>query len=285
MEIRDVAIIGSGPAGVSAVLNAQIRHLSYYFFGNKNLSEKIKKSELIENMPAITNVKGSDLIDLFHQQLQAMQIELIAQQVTAIYKLKDYYAIYVNDQEYKAKTLILAMGVETMRPAINELEFLGRGVSYCATCDGNLYKDKVIAVVCENKEYEHEVKYLAQIAKKIYYYPLFKDSEIKEANVETLSSLIKEVQGGFFVEKAILFNGQELAVDGIFFLKDSISPSAILQGLQVEKGHIVVDRTMKTNLEGCYAAGDATGRPYQIVKAMGEGNIALHSAIDYLNNK
>ena len=283
MEVKDVAIIGSGPAGISAVLNAKIRNLSYYFFGNKNLSEKVKKSELIENMPGIASIKGENLIEAFYDQLNQMEIELLDQQVTAIYKLKDYYAIYVNQQEYRAKTLILAMGVESLKPVMNELTYLGRGVSYCATCDGNLYRDKVIAVVSQNKAYEHEVNFLASLAKKVYFFPMYQNSEIQGANIERLSAMVKRVEGGFFVEKVVLFNQQEIAVDGIFFLKDAISPTAILQGLQVEQGHIVVDREMKTNLDGCFAAGDATGRPYQIVKAMGEGNIALHSVIDYLN--
>ena len=283
--MRDVAIIGSGPAGISAVLNAKVRNMSYYFFGNKNLSDKVLKSEMIENMPGFINVKGKDFVYALNKQLEAMDIELLEDKVTAIYKLKDHYAIYVNDQEYKAKTIILAMGVESLKSAKNEIEFLGRGVSYCATCDGNLYKGRDIAVVCENKEDEHEVKYLASLANKVYYFPLFANSEVNEANVIRFKAFVKEIEGSFFVEKIKLYNNEEINVDGIFFLKNSISPTAILQGLEVKDGHIVVDRNMQTNLEGCFAAGDATGRPYQITKAMGEGNIALHSVIDYLNKR
>ena len=166
---------------------------------------------------------------------------------------------------------------------IGELEFLGRGVSYCATCDGSLYKDKTIAVVCTSSEHEHEIEYLAKLAKKVYLFPLYKDSHISFENTESILSVPKKIVGGMRAERLIYSDG-ELSVDGVFMLKASISPSALVMGLETVDGHVNVLRDCSTNLSGLFAAGDCTGRPYQYAKAVGEGNVAAHSAVKYLSH-
>jgi thioredoxin reductase (NADPH) len=154
-------------------------------------------------------------------------------------------------------------------------------VSYCATCDGFLYKDKTIGVLCTSKEMEHEIEYLASLAKKVYLVALYKDVGITAENVELVQGMPLSIDGVKRVEKWT-FKDKEIPLDGIFMLKNAVTPSVLVGGLKTENGQIVVDRMCATNLKGCFAAGDCTGRPYQYAKAVGEGNVAAHSVNAYL---
>ena len=282
METVDIAIIGSGPAGISAALNAKIRNKSYYLFGSMALSDKVQRSERISNYPAIPDIGGAEFNSLLSKQLEQSGINITEKRITGIYNMGKYFALLSDMEEFDAKTVILATGVETVRPIPGERELLGRGVSYCATCDGHLYKGKTIAVVCDNAEMEEEVSYLSELAEKVYYLPLFKGSTVESENMIKLSSPIVEIKGEGRVSSVLLKNGDEIKVDGIFFLKQSISPTVLLRELEAEDGHVKVNRKLETNIKGCFAAGDCTGTPYQIAKAVGEGNVAVHSAIKYL---
>ena len=165
----------------------------------------------------------------------------------------------------------------------NEDRLLGMGLSYCATCDGMFYKGKKIAVICNTQKFEHEVEYLADLAEKVYYLPTFPDSTVERENVEIIRrDTPLALNGGFRVENLTLKSGRTLDVDGVFCLRNAIAPAKLVIGLEVENGHILVDRSQATNLPGCFAAGDCTGRPYQYTKAVGEGNVAAHSCIEYL---
>lgn len=282
METVDIAIIGSGPAGISAALNAKIRNKSYYLFGSMALSDKVQRSERISNYPAIPDIGGAEFNALLSKQLEQSGINITEKRITGIYNMGKYFALLSDMEEFDAKTVILATGVETVRPIPGERELLGRGVSYCATCDGNLYKGKTIAVVCDNAEMEEEVSYLSELAGNVYYLPLFKESTVESENMIKLSSPIVEIKGEERVSSVLLKDGEEIKVDGIFFLKQSISPTVLLRELEAEDGHVKVNRKLETNIKGCFAAGDCTGTPYQIAKAVGEGNVAVHSAIKYL---
>ena len=139
-----------------------------------------------------------------------------------------------------------------------------------------MYTGKTIAVLSTAKRFERETEYLAELAAKVYLIPLYKGVEISAANVEKLVKMPVAVRGGRRVE-TLAFKDGEIAVDGVFMLKESVSPAVLAGGLETENGHVVVGRDMSTNLKGCFAAGDCTGRPYQYAKAAGEGNVAAHS--------
>lgn len=285
MDVVDIAIVGSGPTGISAALNVKIRNKSYYLFGSARLSDKVQRSERISNYPAVPDISGEALNAMFLEQLQKAEIEITEKRITGIYHMGKYFALLADQEEFFARTVIIATGVEAVRPIAGEREFLGRGVSYCATCDGNLYKGKTIAVICDNVAMEEEVEYLANLAGKVYYFPMFKDSHFTADNTERLLCDVTEIMGAERVNGIRLKDGTEVITDGVFFLKQSVSPAILLRGLETEEGHVVVNRRMETNIKGCFAAGDCTGTPYQIVKAAGEGNIAVHSALKYLAEK
>ena len=283
--IYDVAIIGTGPAGLSAALNFQIHQLNYLWIGAPDFSDKIAKAERIDNYPGLSQVSGKGLAAQFRAQADAMGLKIHDAMVNSIMSFGTHYALMAGSDFFEAKTLVLATGVAAVGTLPGESELLGCGVSYCATCDGGLYRDRVIAVICGAKRFEHEVRFLASLAKTVYCFPLYAEPGFMGENVVMMDSRAVAIQGQQQVTGITTKDGQTLAVDGVFCLRDAISLGTLLPGLETEDGHIAVDRHMATNLPGVYAAGDCTGRPYQYVKAAGEGNVAAHSVIAYLGEQ
>ncbi|MDF2802850.1 MAG: gidA [Anaerocolumna sp.] len=278
----DIAIIGTGPAGLSAALNAKIRNKKFILFGNNKLSLKVEKAHLIQNYLGLPGVTGTELTESYKKHLTEMNIEITEKKVTNIFKMNETFSILANNEIYEAKSVIITTGVQTGRTFGGEENYLGRGVSYCATCDGALYKGKDIAVIAYNNEEEQEVKFLAGLASKVYYIPMYKNIGELPDNVEIVKSMPIEIKGEMTVKEVILKDNM-LSVEGVFILRDTISPATLLPDLEFENNHINVDRLMKTNIAGCFAAGDVVGKPYQYIKAAGEGNIAALSAVGYLD--
>ncbi|MCJ7688073.1 MAG: NAD(P)/FAD-dependent oxidoreductase, partial [Clostridiaceae bacterium] len=211
-------------------------------------------------------------------------ISIIPERINNVYAMGEYFALMVNDKIYEAKSIILATGVEYSKPLKGEEKFLGSGVGYCATCDAPLYKGKTVVIVGYNKESEEETNYVSELTSKTYYIPMYKGEYNLNPSVEIIKHKPVEIVGDDRVTKIILDQG-EIITDGVFMLRDSLSPDQLVPGLQIEDGHIKVDRNMKTNIEGCYAAGDCVGKPYQYIKAAGEGLVAAMGAVSYLDKK
>ncbi|MDU4861560.1 MAG: NAD(P)/FAD-dependent oxidoreductase [Terrisporobacter othiniensis] len=278
----DIAIIGSGPAGVSAALNASIRKKTFKIFGSKEISQKLVKAHKVNNYLGFYGKSGLEIRDEFAKHLESMDIDITEDKINNIYSMGDYFALMGTNNNYEAKTVILATGVNFGKPLKGEEEFLGRGVGYCATCDAPLYKDKVVTIISYNKHEESEANFIAQVASKVYYIPMYKEEVEVDSSIEVIKDTPVEIVGEKFVEKLVL-KDREIETDGIFILRDSISPGQLVPGLQLDGNHIDVDRKMSTNLKGCFAAGDIVGTPYQYIKAAGEGNIAALSAVSYLD--
>lgn len=280
----DIAIVGSGPAGLSAAINAKIRNKNIIIFGNKNLSNKVEKAPKVNNYLGFYEMTGLDLKEQFQKHITAMNIDIVAERINTIYAMGEYFALAVNEKMYEAKTVILATGIEYTKPLKGEEEFLGRGVGYCATCDAPLYKGKVVTIIAYNREAEEEANYVSELADKIFYVPMYKaDYNLKRSNIEVLKDKPTEIQGDDRVRNVILKNST-IATDGVFVLKDSISPNQLVPGLLIENDHIKVDLDMNTNIKGCFAAGDCTGKPYQYMRAAGQGQVAALNAVSYLDS-
>lgn len=283
MERYDLAIIGSGPAGVSAALNAKIRKKNFIIFGSKELSNKLTKAEKINNYLGFYGKSGAQIRDEFIKHMESMDISITEEKINNIYAMGDYFSLIANDKMYEASAIILATGVNFGRPFKGEEELLGKGVGYCATCDAPLYKDKIVTIIAYNKHEEDEVNFISTIASKVYYIHMYKEKVEVDEKVEIINDMPVEIIGKERVEKLILKNS-EIETDGIFILRDSVSPSQLVPGLELDENHVKVDRKMTTNLQGCFAAGDIVGAPYQYIKAAGEGNIAALSAVSYIDN-
>ena len=273
----DCIIVGSGIAGISAALTLKANGKNFMLLGSPDLSVKISRAECIRNYPGLSSVTGREFARALKKQLAEAEISVTDERVSGVYAMGGKFAVLTQSGvSFESKTVILAAGVESVKRLEGEEEFLGRGVSYCATCDGFLYKGKTIGVLSTSKRFEHEVEYLAKLAGKVYLMPMYKDVGDFSENVEKIIKMPLAVKGEKKVNRLVFKDG-ELPVDGVFLLKESISPAVLVGGLEMSEGHVAVARDMSTNLKGCFAAGDCTGRPYQYAKAAGEGNIAAHS--------
>ena len=248
----------------------------------KEISPKLVKAHQINNYLGFYGKSGKEIRDEFAKHLEAMDIEITEEKINNIYSMGDYFALMGSKNTYEATTVILATGVNFGKPLKGEEEYLGRGVGYCATCDAPLYKDKIVTIIAYNKHEESEANFLAQVASKVYYIPMYKEEVEVDESIEIIKDTPVEIVGEQFVQKLILKNN-EIETDGLFILRDSISPGQLVPGLELDKNHVQVDRKMATNLKGCFAAGDIVGTPYQYIKAAGEGNIAALSAVSYLD--
>ena len=164
MERYDIAIIGTGPAGLEAAITAKIRNKKILLLGSRNLSLKVEKAHTIQNYLGLPNVSGEDLKAAYEAHLKALAIEITEDKINAIYAMGQYFALQGNGTNYEAQTVILATGVSTAKPYPGEEEFLGRGVSYCATCDAPLYKGKTAAIVGFSPKEEPEADFMAEMA-------------------------------------------------------------------------------------------------------------------------
>ena len=282
--IYEVAIVGSGPAAVSAALTLKIHNKSIIWFGSNKLSHKVAKSEKIANYPGVAMVTGLELNRLYRQQVAQAGIEITERLVTNIVSSRRGFMLQGGDEIYDAKTVLLCTGSVSAKGFPGEERLLGNGVSYCATCDGFLYRRKIIAVFCGSREFEHEVIYLSELAEKLYLFTPYSDCGVERENVVVNPGKIKEITGEKQVSGVVMTDGTALDLSGVFVLRSAVAPGTLLRGLEINGADIVVDRHMATNKPGCFAAGDCTGRPYQLAKAVGEGNVAAHSLIEYLAN-
>ncbi len=284
MERADIAIIGTGPGGVSAAITSKVRGKRVLLFGQKRLSDKMVKAHAIQNYPGLPAVKGADLAKAMQDHLKAMDIEITEKQVTAVYAMGDYYGIQTPDEMYEATAVILATGVVMSKTFPGEDELLGRGVSYCATCDAFLYRGKTAAVIGYNEESCEEADFLAETCKEVLYFPAVPH----EVKVSDRVKVINEKPIGILGEgqaAGVRTETGSYAADGVFVLRDAVAPDKLVPGLETDGAHIKVDLEMKTNLPGLFACGDVAGKPYQYIKAAGQGNVAALSAVSYLSAK
>ena len=284
MDRFDCAIIGTGPAGLEAALTLKNRNKNILLLGSNNSSDKVFKAHEIKNYLGLPNITGEDFSKAFINHINIMGIKITEDVISQIYDMGDYFALQGHGQEmYEAKSIIMATGVKADKPYKGEEEFLGRGVSYCATCDAPLYKGKNIAVILESNDEFEEVRFLSSVANKLTLIPLY-ESEIENiSNVNVIKDKPIEIIGERKANK-LLLEKSEIEFDGLFILKKSVPLSYLLQGIEMDGAHIKVNRQMETNIKGVFACGDITGKPYQYIKAAGEGNVAAISAVNYLAN-
>lgn len=286
MERVDIAIIGTGPAGLEAAITASIRNKKILLFGKKTLSEKIERGHLIRNYLGIPDISGKELSQRFMDHLNAFGLSITEDRITAVYSMGDYFSLQGSSgMFYEADSVILATGVTSGKTLEGESEYLGNGVSYCATCDAPLYRNKDVAVLCYSKNEESEADFLSEICSSVSLFVQYSD----EVDVKDSVEIINEKPIGVKREnqKTIVStsSGNSYSYDGVFILRDSVAPANLVPGLITEGAHVVCDRNMKTNIDGCFACGDITGLPYQYIKSAGEGNIAALSACAYLDSK
>lgn len=279
MNRVDIAVIGTGPAGLEAAITARARNKSVLLLGSSALSVKVEKAHAIQNYLGLPDISGDAMQAAFHAHLTHMEITVTEDTVLAVYPMGDYFALQGHADIYEARKVILACGMPIVRTLPGEEEHLGRGVSYCATCDAMLYRGRDVIVLGYTPAAEHEADFLSEIAAQVTYLPLYKDTVSVREQVKLLPNMAPAAIERDGERMLLTASGEPLTADCIFILRESVPPAQLVRGLAIENNHVLVDRAMRTNLPGIYACGDITGAPYQYIKAAGEGNVAALSAV------
>ncbi len=301
---KDILIIGAGPAGISAAIYLSRSKYSFVLLEKEMVGGKLNTITDIENYPGFTMISGPELIMKYQDQLKARNIEVTKDNIQGIVKENDYFKVVADNNTYLVKVLIIATGSTNKKAGVKgEKEFLGKGISYCAVCDGFFYRNKDVLVFANESKGYKEALYLEKLVNKLY---LVNDNNLDDDDndLETLKSSkrvdflygfsIKEYIGddfgltGVILENAETKNELSINVSGVFPFIGEIPSSYFLNtlNLNMNNGYINVNSNFETNVEGVYAIGDIVHKSLkQIVTASSDGAIAATSAIKYLNNK
>lgn len=284
----DVIIIGKGPAGISASLYLKRANLSVLIIGKDRGA--LEKAKTIENYYGLTG-KGKEISEIGIHQAETLKIPIKSEEVVSISLDNDFEVETTSKEKYRAKAVLLATGINRAVPAIKGLkEFEGKGVSYCAICDGFLYRGQDVAVLGSGDYAIHEAQELANIANSVTILTNGRENEkierLKEnnLNIKIEQKAIREFEGEKNISKVKFTDDTEIQVKGIF-VAEGVATSvdfARKLGAKIEQNKIIVNSQMKTNVPGLYAAGDCTGGLLQISTAVAEGAIAGTEIIKFI---
>lgn len=280
----DIAIIGAGPAGLSAALNSKVRNKSVIIFGSD--SKKIRQTKAIRNYLGFEEISGKDLNDNFKNSLKDFPLEKSSKRVKTVYAMGKYFALEIENEDMmvEASAVIIATGIELSRDLENEEKFFARGVNYCATCDAALYRGKKVVIIGYNDESIEDANFTSEIVGKVTFVNMTKKKVKLNDSIEVIEGEIPQgFEGENHADKLIFKSGKEIAADGFFIIKDSSKPERLIPSIKLDESHILVNRKLETSIKGLFAAGDITGKPYQIAKAVGEGQVAGLNAASYLS--
>lgn len=301
---KDILIIGAGPAGISAAIYLSRSKYSFVLLEKEMVGGKLNTITDIENYPGFTMISGPELIMKYQEQLKARNIEVTKDNIQGITKDGDLFKVVADNNTYLVKVLIIATGSTNKKAGVKgEKEFLGKGISYCAVCDGFFYRNKDVLVFANESKGYKEALYLEKLVNKLY---LVNDNNLDDDDndLEALKNSkrvdflygfsIKEFIGDEFGLTGVILENNKtkdelsLNVAGVFPFIGEIPSSYFLNTLNLDmnNGYINVNSNCETNVEGVYAIGDIVRKPLkQIVTASSDGAIAATSAIRYLNNK
>jgi thioredoxin reductase (NADPH) len=292
----DLIVLGGGPTAIGCAIYAARFALDVLVIG-KIFGGLIATTHIVENYPAITSISGQGLMEMFKEHMNSLKIPYISDEIRSIEQVNDHFELNSFFQKFKAYSICIATGSERKKLGIpGEEDFAGRGVSYCATCDGPFYKDKVVCVVGGSDSAAKEALFLTQNTKKVYIIyrgeeiraePINKKRVSENGKIEIIyKTNIQEIKGDSTVKSVVFDNGKEFEVDGVFIEVGSIPNSDLAKIIGVEtneKGEIKINRKSETNVPGIFAAGDVADAPFkQAITGVSEGVIAAYSAFDYV---
>ncbi len=296
----DTIILGGGPAGLSAAIYASRGAVSTAIVDLNMLGGQPSNYLELENYPGFQVIGGYDLMEKFEEHADKFGVKKFPMQEIQSVDLKTK-TIVTNEYEFKAKTIIIATGAQPMKLGVpGEKEFVGRGVSYCAVCDGAFYKNKVVAVVGGGNAAVEEAMYLTKFADKVYVIhrrnelradKIVQERAFKNEKIEFIwDSVVKEIKGDNLVNTAVLENVKtkeisNLSVNGVFpYIGMTPNVENFSGQLQQDaRGFIVTDETMATSVEGVFAIGDVRTTPLrQVITAAADGAIGAVYAVKYL---
>jgi len=294
----DIAIVGGGPAGLSAAIYAARGGLKTVVFEKAMIGGQIVVTADVENYPGFEeNMSGFDIAEKMQKQAEKFNAEIKLEEVKAIGTEGLCKVVETSKSQYKVKSVIVATGAHPRKLAVpGEDKYTGRGVSYCATCDGALYRNKIVAVVGGGDSAIEEAIFLTKFAEKVYIIhrrdelraiKIVQERAFNNDKIEIIwDSVVQAIEGGEFIEKLVLFNKKterisEISVHGVFIYVGIIPNSGLLESrIKFDQlGFIETDNSMHTKIPGVYAAGDVTHKVLrQIVTASSDGATAAFSA-------
>ncbi|MBI3397662.1 MAG: thioredoxin-disulfide reductase [Deltaproteobacteria bacterium] len=297
----DLIIIGGGPAGLTAGIYAQRARLKTLLLEKEVIGGQIAVSDIIENYPGFPSISGAGLMEKFEQHARGLGLEIKLTDVTDVQDKGKTKIVKTSEGDFITKTVIVATGAKPKRLGVpGEKEFTGKGVSYCATCDGPFFKGQRVLVVGGGDTAAKEALYLSRIANKIYLAhrrdqlraeKIIQEKVLSIPNIEMLwSHVLKSMHGKIGVEKAVLQNLKdnaikELDVEGVFIFV-GINPTADFVDVEKDKnGFIKTDQNMQTSIKGIFVAGDCRTTPLkQVSTAVGDGAIAAFMAEKFVED-
>lgn len=297
--MRDVAIIGGGIAGITAAIYCARYRLSQILI-SEEFGGQINKTHRIENYPGFNSISGTELAKRFREQLSFNNVEIASEKAVGIRK-REGSSFRINDA-YDAKSVILAMGMKKRELNIpGEKDFIGRGVSYCATCDAPFFRGKVVGIVGGNDSAAVAADLLSKHASRVFIIyrkekiraePFWVEEIEKNDKIEIIPKAnVVEIRGDTMVSSVMLDSGKELKLDGLFIEIGNVPSTVLVKELGAERdkdGFLVVDGFQGTNIDGVFGAGDLTTtgkRMHQIVTAAAQGALAAQSAFMWLKSR
>lgn len=278
----DVAVIGAGPAGLSAAINARARGKGVLVVGNPITENPLYKAPVVDNYPGLPGVSGERLLQLLEQHARESGALLRTGRVLTVSPLGDRFLLGIGSDVEEARSLVIAIGAQRGVKLPGEEALLGRGVSWCATCDGMLYRNRAVAVVGLSHDAPAEANFLQEIGCQVTYVARTAPAGLR-ADIPVVLGRRLSVEGEQTVT-AVRADETAVPCQGAFILREAMAPGDLLAGLESEGGYIAVNRAMAANLPGVFACGDCTGLPLQAAKAVGEGLIAGQNAADYADH-
>jgi len=283
-EQVEILIIGGGPAGLSAALNARARGKSLLVLSANAQESGLYKAERLDNYLGVPAVTGAEFIARCRAQAEEMGIPVKEGKVLSVMPMGGGFGVSFGPEVFSAKTVILACGIVSKAAYPGEEALLGRGVSYCATCDGMLYRKKRVIVIAKSGHAVEEANFLNEIGCNVTVISDGRDLTGLSDCLQIIGGRALEILGTDRVESVVV-DGMVLPCDGVFILRNTVSMQTLIKGLELQDGHIKTGAGMATNIPGVFAAGDCAGRPYQVAKAVGEGQVAALAAAAYLDGK
>jgi thioredoxin reductase (NADPH) len=292
----DLIVLGGGPTAIGCAIYAARFAMDVLVIG-KIFGGLIATTHVVENYPAITTISGQGLMEMFREHMNSLNIPYISDEIRSIEKMDDHFELNSFFQKFKAFSICIATGSERKKLGVpGESDYAGRGVSYCATCDGPFYRDKVVCVIGGSDSAAKEALFLSQNVKKVYIIyrgkeiraePINKQRVYENDKIEIIyETNIVEIKGETNVKSVIFDNGREFELDGVFIEIGSNPNSDLAKRIGVKtnaKGEIMINRKSETNVPGIFAAGDVADAPFkQAITGVSEGVVAAYSAFDYV---
>lgn len=299
LKMYDTIIIGGGPAGLTASIYLKRACKNVLVLEKETFGGQITKASCVENYPGFTKVRGMALGQAFYEQASSLGVELRYENALEIRKNHGLFFVKTEDNEYAGKTVILASGTHPRKLEIDEEKYLGKGLSYCATCDGAFFKDKTVSIIGGGNTAIDDAFYLSDICKHVYIIhrrDILRAEPIKVANLKTkdnvsfiYNAVLKEIKGKDTIEEIILEQNKRemlLKTDGVFIAIGSVPNTSILKDLVKldESGYPLVNHDLETTIPGLFLAGDVLRKDVkQLTTATSDGTISATRVIDYLN--